>query len=345
MPASDQPLLTTPAEGGEEPAAPKKRCDWKWWCCSRNGLLTGCSLFWLVLLLCVFALQQFLYYWGMSFKCGPNHLAHYDFPGGGHEELVDEELMLTIDHGSSWGWAAELYPAREGRKTGAASTGKIWRTWGPLWYTYAYQDNQGKVTFVARDRPIAFGGSHWLMRCDGEGDPYVYNVGGNLIMNDIRYLLGYQVTSVYNIWQGGYWKGTKVATVSRAGGTGANANSQLIFNMVGEDHPFADGNLMTTNHNNHKEWYVKNNKLNKNSSDRVPYWVPTMITSIFGIHLSEKFQAHAGNPSELSFVVKLGNRSVASGLPAPLVGVAPSVLELPVAPPPGATAANQTFFP
>lgn len=348
MPSGGQePLLTGPTESNEQPAPKKRSIDWRWWCCSQRGCGVGLSILLLVLVLCVAALQYFLYEWGMGFKCGPKHLEHYDFPGGGEEELLDDEVILTIDHGSRWGWAAEVYPAREGRKTGAASTGKIWRTWGPIWYTYAYQDNQGKYTFVARDRPISLGGSHWLMRCDGQGNSssFVYNVGGNLIWNDIYYLLGSQITSTYDIWKGGYWTGTKEATVQRAGNLGADANSQLNFNMIGEDNRFATGNLLQTNHNNHKEWYVMNNQLARNSTQRVPHWVPTMITSMFAIHLSEKFQGHVDQSAGPSFMAELGNRSVASELPATLVGVARGVLELPVAPRPETTAANQTFFP
>jgi len=337
MPALGQPLLSSAGGSNEQPAAQEPAPPFKWR--STRGCLAGCGLFWLLLLLLVASLQVFLYQFGMGFSCGPNHLEHYDFPGGGRTELVEEEVILTVDGRSRWGWSAEVYPAREGRKTGAASTGKVWRTWGPLWYTYAYMDNQGKYTFVARDRPIAVGGSHWLFRCDQAGAPYVYNVGGNFISNELHYLLGTQISSHYNIWEGGYWKGTKVATVARAGGLGADANSQLIFNRVGSDRRFANGNLLQTNHNNHKEWYVKNDELAKNSSERVPYWVPTMITSIFAIHLDEKFKSHAqpaDEPPEQSLLIELGNRSEALG---------PSVVEQPVAPPPEDVAANQAFLP
>lgn len=283
-----------------------------------------------------FLLQIFLYYWGMGFKCGPNHMENYDFPMGGKEELVEKEIIMDIDHSSWMGWKAGLFPAKDGQKTGDASSGAIWRTWGPIWNTYAYQDNNNHVTFIARDRPLALGGSHWLMRCDYSAgvnhSSFVYNQGGQFFMNKLRYLLGFQISSTYNIWEGGYWTGTKLATVDRTGGLGRESVPQLIFHMTGEDNETASGKLEDDrNQHGHKQWYVKNDKHGKDPNDRMPNWVPTMITSMFAIQQSAKYGETISAPP--SFLIKLGNGSVA-----------PSVVVLPMASP-TETAANQTLLP
>lgn len=306
----------------------------------KAGVFCGgvCGIIFLLMLL----LQTFLYYWGMSFKCGPNHLDNYDFPAGGKEELVDQEIILDVDHNSWMGWKAMVYPAKNGQKSLDAMSGTIWRTWGPFWNTYAYTDSSNHVTFMARDRPLSIGGSHWLMRCDSsagvKNSTFVYNQGGQYFMNKLYYLWGLVSgstgpSSTYNIWEGGYWTGTKVASVDRTGGLGHESTPGLIFHMIGHDSGFASGQLIGRNHHGHKQWAVKNDKQGLSQKDRVPYWVPTMITSMFAIQQSAKFGEKLPVHTAPSFLINLGNDSVA-----------PSVVLLPVASPPE-TAANQTLLP
>lgn len=237
------------------------------------------SIVFLIYLFIVSAVQGVLYGWA-CFKCGPNHLKDYAYPGGGHFDMVPSETVLTISQGR-WGWIAEVWPAENGMKTGAATVGTIYRTWGPLFFTYTFEDNNGLYTWVVRDRPISIGGSHKLMRCDGEGESYFYSEGGHWLMNRFKYLIGTQITSEYNIWNGS----TKVGTVSRVGGLHNAANSQLMFKVIDDVNRFGSGSMIKINHHLQPEWLVQTNS----TMSGVPNWVPTSITSLFAIHLGEKW--------------------------------------------------------
>merc|ERR1719476_313860 len=74
-----------------------------------------------------------------------------------------------------------------------ASIGAWTRTWGPLFWTYVYQDleNYPKPhevkTFVARSAVWTWGGAHTIWRCDGTGPTYGLNQGST--------------ESVYNVWE------------------------------------------------------------------------------------------------------------------------------------------------
>lgn len=262
-------------------------------------------------ILVLIAIVQGLCYWYACMKCGPHHLTGYEFPGGGPYDLIESETIMTVKQfGRSW--IAEVWPARNGMKTGAATLGTIYRTWGPLWWTYTYEDNNGLYTWVVRDRPIALGGSHKMMRCDGKGNPFVYSEGGHWVMNRIKGLLGLQISSEYNIWDGG----SKVATTVRVGGISHDANSQLLFKAIGEVNSFASGALLDTNHHGHRVWLVDVPKKDHHDAP-VPNWIPNAIVSSFAIHLGEKYAAKAGqdDTEPQNFLVKGGRNVTVQLLP------------------------------
>jgi hypothetical protein len=266
-----------------------------------------------VVFLVVALVQLSLYYWACM-KCGAHHLQGYEYPGGGPYNLVMSETALIVKN-SRWGWTAEVWPVENGMLTGAASLGTIWRTWGPMFYTYTFEDNNGMYTWVVRDRPIALGGSHKMMRCDGTGDPWIYNEGKRWLSNKFWEILGAQVSSEYEIWNGT----EEVATTRRVGGIGPDANSQLNFKMVGHVNRFASSALHDTTHHGHKLWMTKIDR----DKTTVPNWIPVSITSLFAIHLGEKFHGTGAHADQSQFLVKSDGQGLASVELLPIAAAEP----------------------
>merc|ERR1719512_133250 len=171
-------------------------------------------------------------------KCGAKQLADYSFPGGGKEDLVESNTLLIEQEPSWFANSFVVQPADDVGLAKGASTGVYFRTWGPLFWTYVYQDNLGMGTFYARDRPLALGGSHNLARCDGTGDKYIVNEGNHVVMNSIREMFGMYASRVYNIWHNG-----KVVALSEKVGGRGQSHKQIIFCAQKEANPFASAFL------------------------------------------------------------------------------------------------------
>lgn len=102
----------------------------------------------------------------------------------------DVSLLLHTTGGTmSRGGGYNLYPATAGTATvDQAQVGQWWRTWGPWFYTYTYQDMHGYNTVYMRPTIVGM----WaysetrIMRCDGKGDVWYFGEGANWIQNRIR---------------------------------------------------------------------------------------------------------------------------------------------------------------
>lgn len=181
--------------------------------------------------------------------------------------------------------AFQVCEGNEGRDSClGASFGVYYRYWGPIWWTYVFQDNNQRELYIVRDRPIAVGGSHKIMRCDGQGEPYIYNVGNHFLMNKIRHLFGMQTSSTYNIWEGT----TLVGMSNRVGSR--STNPQLLFKKPGAEDAFASAR-MSTRYYEHKwdEWQLVPSKQNTST---VPAYVINAIVALFAFHEAADVPKH-----------------------------------------------------
>lgn len=263
----------------EEPPSAAKRCCKG--CAKISAGLCG-------ILVVLLAILQGVLYWWATMKCNPRSLKDYEYPGGGHDDLVPPDSLLVEQEPRWWGNSFINIPANKAGLANGASTGVYFRTWGPLWYTYTYQDILGQQTFVVRDRPLAFGGSHKIMRCDGTGPSYVVGEGGHLIMNMIREIFGMYTSRVYNIWEGN----TLVAVSEKLGG-GGQSHKQLIFRDPAKATPFATAFLAHRNyHGVYDQWFVESTP-----NTTLPNFVPNAATMLMAFPTAEaklRSQAHKG---------------------------------------------------
>lgn len=138
---------------------PTKRC-YKCCCCS-------CCII-LLLVAIVFIVEGALY-WTALLDCTPEDLNDYSFPGGGTSVLgpafynmVPKQSFLVTDPG----WFTGSAKVSE---WGGDQVGTVNKLWGPVFFTYTYQDVAGKTTWYMRRNLGRLGKSHRIQRCDGRG--------------------------------------------------------------------------------------------------------------------------------------------------------------------------------
>lgn len=256
------------------------------------------------LMLLIFLLQFALYKWA-AMVCSANHLKDYSFPGGGEKGLVPPDSLLVQQDPRWWGKSFINIPADKAGLADGASTGVYYRTWGPLWWTYTYQDIMSKETFVMRDRPLALGGSHKLMRCDGTGPEYIVNEGSHVLINRIRALFGMYETRTYSIWE----NNVKVAESAQLGGTG-QSHKQIVFRKIGEAQPFASCFLKDIHfHGKYDEWFVQ-----VEPDSILPPWVPNGITAMMAFRKGDKDAKEKKEAAKLNTPVMVSiSAAVATG--------------------------------
>lgn len=240
------------------------------------------------ILLCI--LLQAVLYWWATLHCSAKSLKDYSYPGGGEKNLVPADSLLVQQEPRWWGSSFVNLPSDTVGLPDGASTGVWFRTWGPLWITYTYQDVLGQETFVVRDRPLAIGGSHKVMRCDGEGPAWVVSEGGHWLMNGIRSIFGMYTSRIYNIWEGN----ELVAVSEKLGGSG-QSHKQIIFRSPNKAEPFASAFLKDRHfHGQFDEWFVQ---VDKNAS--LPNFIPNAVSMMMAFATGKpKAKSAPEKPSE-----------------------------------------------
>jgi len=204
------------------------------------------------LFLVALLVQGVTYSWA-TVGCKASKLDGYSYPGGGPVDLLPKESLLIQQAPGLTGKSFINYQSDKSALLTGASTGFYWRTWGPLFWTYVYEDIMSMKTFVVRDRPLNFGGSHQITRCDGTGPVYVVSEGDHAGMNIIRSLFGMYTSRIYNIWAD-----NKVVAVSEKLGGSGQSHKQIAYRFPDKLEPFASAFLKDRNfQGKYDEWFVQ----------------------------------------------------------------------------------------
>eukprot|EP00429_Kryptoperidinium_foliaceum_P012200 CAMPEP_0176039092 /NCGR_PEP_ID=MMETSP0120_2-20121206/19377_1 /TAXON_ID=160619 /ORGANISM="Kryptoperidinium foliaceum, Strain CCMP 1326" /LENGTH=338 /DNA_ID=CAMNT_0017372487 /DNA_START=89 /DNA_END=1105 /DNA_ORIENTATION=- len=281
---------------------------------AKKCVLGTCCL--VILAVC---LVQGVLYWWATMKCNARSLKNYTYPDVSSEDLVPRNSLLVEREPAWWGDSFINIPADSAGLPLGASDGVIFMTWGPIFNTYVYQDIGGHETFVIRDRPLALGGSHKIMRCDGEGPSYVFSEGSHWIMNNIRELFGMYTTRSFNIWRGS----EKVAISEKVGGSGSS-HKQIVFRAPDADVPFASCFLKSQHYNGKfDEWFVQQEK---NMTD-LPAFVPHSCCALMAFRTAaeKKPDSEASKASEPKEFLEMTGQAVDLSAVAPN-DVAPEAL-------------------
>jgi len=179
---------------------------------------------------------------------------------------VVPDLSLMLEQESSlFGMeqAYAVFPSTAGTATiDQAQVGMWWRTYGPWFWTYTYQDMHSRTSLYMRPTIMGMMGLYSetrIMRCDGSGDVWFFGEGSNWIGNRIRTffgnLFGLQREGSFNIYQGSAQYGTALETFhgqksitfqAHSGADQVTLGSTVL--TANADHPHRD---MWSVHKNH----------------------------------------------------------------------------------------------
>lgn len=210
-------------------------------------------------------------YWWATTGCNPGNLQGYDYANG-IEDLLPVDTLL-IEQKKVWNDQFAVYPATKDGLQKGGSEGIFFRIWGPLFYTYGYQDVLGNKILTIRPALFAIGDAHVLTRCDGRGDTWTSSEGMHWFPNQMRALFGMFVSAEYNIYNGS----TPVALSQQVG---HGSQQQLIFHKYTSGEEIGSALLSNRHyHGRYDQWFVE---------DQQKSPLPAYVTSSIAVLLAYK---------------------------------------------------------
>lgn len=145
----------------------------------------------------IFGIIQWLCFHFATENCGslPDD---YNFPGGGHgkttggpeKNLLPRNALIVGREPSMYGEAFDVFNSTNEGQMVSAPVGTWFRTWGPWFWTYTYQDTlNSKGTVYMRPTVLGMTGAMSelkVMRCDGEGEVLKFTEGTAVMGNMMR---------------------------------------------------------------------------------------------------------------------------------------------------------------
>mmetsp|Transcript_36271 Transcript_36271/g.76187 ORF Transcript_36271/g.76187 Transcript_36271/m.76187 type:complete len:373 (+) Transcript_36271:94-1212(+) len=239
----------------------------------------GCCA--LIVFILAWALQGIIFWWATTASgCSAKSLADYSYPGGetsdaggGSFNLVPKISLLAERKPMWYGQAFDIIPSNEASSVADAPTGVWWRTWGPWFYTYTYEDvANSKTTVFMRQKLLRLGQSHEIVRCDGQGPRVLFTEGANFFANRIRHLLGMNQGLSFKI----YIDNELVAIAEE---TSAGFQSLTFRSEKGEK--YASSILQDRHfHGTFDQWLDKNSE-----KSPIPYYVTEAATLLYAFHV------------------------------------------------------------
>jgi len=249
------------------------------WCTVCGGILF-CYLV-------VGSIIQFFCFHFATLKCSslPDD---YSFPGGGHGQYGGPEIQLiarrsmVVERDPMWyGAAFDVYNATEVGTIAGAPIGVWYRTWGPYFSTYTYQDVLNSQPTVYMRSSIAgmfLYNEDWVMRCDGKGTPMRLTEGANWVGNRIRHVMGANQGFTFNIWKGG-------KIVATAEETFHGAKSMTFRNITTKQAPEFASSVKMQNQGseagkNYARWFTKNDY-----GSSIPFWQTNAFCTLYAFRI------------------------------------------------------------
>mmetsp|Transcript_28283 Transcript_28283/g.76611 ORF Transcript_28283/g.76611 Transcript_28283/m.76611 type:complete len:355 (-) Transcript_28283:89-1153(-) len=308
---SSQPLIQADgnAERGEEPAAAQESGKMK--CLKICGLGTcGCLLTVFVL---VWLLQGWMYLWATNLQgCRPGALQGFNYDGDADPQddpAKNLVPMRTILHQRApWTVSVpfDVFLASEATRE-VRQVGTWWRIWGPIFYTYTYEDMLSMTTIYMRRNLLRLGSSHRMARCDGKGPMITLTEGTNWFGNRMRTLFRYKQAQTFKIYLDDNLVGMVEETTGEAPSlTLRNMNLDVLGSAV-LNSPAA--------HPDAQEWFVTNNE-----TMPMPYFVGNAASLLYAFHeMGAVRRRYGGSPSFMAQVAKAAQQET----PASVILAAP----------------------
>jgi len=242
---------------------------------------------------------QFIMFHYAVVGCSASHLQNYRYPGGGWncprgtpagteslaicysgpaDNAVPGTALLLERAPTMWGQKYEVYHATEGNaQIDRAPVGAWWRTWGPFFWTYTYEDvEHSQTTLYMRPTLVGMMGlysSNRIMRCDGVGDPWFFGEGSNWMGNRIRSALGMQRESSFKLFHGSTRNATALETF--------HGTKSITFKSYPGDNQMGSAVLVENSGHQHDLWSLHLSDT-ADSAASMPYYVMNAATVLMG---------------------------------------------------------------
>jgi len=268
-------------------------------CVQRSQL--NCKQQWCVLFSMLFLcylifgsiLQWICFHWSTQ-KCGSGSPADdYAFPGGGlgkfgnaSFELLPRHAILVERVPLWYASAFDVFNASDA-DTQKEKVGTWFRTWGPFFSTYTYQDisasNQPTIYMRKSWQSILFKyNDDYAMRCDGKGEVVRVSEGSKIIGNRIRNAFKMNQGFMFSIFVGGQKVG--FAEESHFGIKSIQFNNATDGTVAAS---FANSQMMSTerigdNGARLGQWQVTNN-----FDSSVAFWQVNAISVLYAFRVHD----------------------------------------------------------
>jgi len=250
-------------------------------CCSVCGVL-------LVIYILLGSIAQFVCFHWATMKCGggsPDD--NYPFPCGGAGCGISNFGGPKFNLMPETGWLIEQDHTMWGMKFGVVSKGGsdtigVWyRTGGPFFSTYTYQDNlnsQPTVYMRASIQSIIFGYlDDYAMRCDGKGDSLRLSEGGHYFRNRVRHAFAMNQGMTFKVWSGG-------KLIAEAEETYHGIKSVTFRNVTGTKDKFASatigGQAYKIDGKDHVRWTFSNSP-----NQSIPYYQTSAMSTLYAFRI------------------------------------------------------------
>eukprot|EP00931_Biecheleriopsis_adriatica_P063277 TRINITY_DN3827_c0_g5_i1.p1 TRINITY_DN3827_c0_g5~~TRINITY_DN3827_c0_g5_i1.p1 ORF type:complete len:349 (-),score=55.07 TRINITY_DN3827_c0_g5_i1:34-1080(-) len=201
---SSQPLMSTDAPPGdsEESMAMKVKRGCRYTCYVVLMVL-------LVLFIVAWIIQGAMFYFATSFSgCAASNLDRYSYPGGESSDAggpsfnLVPQISLLAERTPMWyGSAFDVIPSNAASNVESAPVGVWWQTWGPMFYTYTFEDVAGShTTMYMRRKLLRLGFCIVIERCDGKGPTIAITEGSNWLKNRLRRFFRMNQGVSYKVW-------------------------------------------------------------------------------------------------------------------------------------------------
>jgi len=212
--------------------------------------------------------------------CKAKDLEGYHYPGAEASEAgprsynLMPEISLLAEREPMWyGSAFDLIPSNEASNVASAPVGTWWQNWGPIFYTYTYEDvANSQTTLYMRRKLLRLGQCHVIERCDGKGPTVTFTEGAKFFANRLRKLFKMNQGFSYKIYLDDEFVGIAEET--------QHGFQSLTFRDKTTGESVASSVLKERHfHGKYDLWLVNNDE-----KDTLPYYVSSAATLLFAFH-------------------------------------------------------------
>jgi len=212
--------------------------------------------------------------------CNAKDLEGYHYPGAEASEAgpasynLMPEISLLAEREPMWyGSAFDVIPSNEASNVASAPVGTWWQNWGPIFYTYTYEDvANSQTTLYMRRKLLRIGQCHVIERCDGKGPTVTFTEGSKYFANRLRKLFKMNQGFSYKIYLDDEYVGVAEET--------QHGFQSLTFREKTTGESIASSVLKERHfHGKYDLWLVNND-----DKDTIPYYVSSAATLLFAFH-------------------------------------------------------------